>query len=776
LGRFIDTPETTMMRDGRYPGLRRAWLTRPWLIVLALLLLATASRAGNNPHDYLGSEVCASCHAAEAEAWRGSHHDLAMQAPTPDTVLGDFDDARFRYGDIETRFYKQGDEFRVSTDGPDGKIQDFRVAWVFGVYPLQQYLLPLDDGRLQALSITWDARPASEGGQRWYHLYPDEVIDHDDPLHWTGPYQNWNSRCAECHSTNVEKGYDAASRSFATRFDAEDVGCEACHGPGRLHVERARAGLPASASDSALYSLVERGRWSFPEKGAIARRDDEPEGVQLATCGRCHARRGTLGSYRHGQPLSDMHRLALLGEPLYHHDGQILDEVYVYGSFLQSRMHRAGVVCSNCHEPHSSALRAQGNGVCTQCHKSEAYASDEHHHHAQAATGNQCVDCHMPSRVYMGVDARRDHSLRTPRPDLSLKIGTPNACNDCHTDRDPRWALEALRAWDMTPADTADHPALAMEAVARGDVSGVPRLLSLASDPKEAVIWRATALERSAALSDKGPRLAVSLLASPEPLLRISAVQALDQLPLAERYQLISHLHRDPVLGVRMAVADSLAGVPDGVLDANAQSALDALFDEYLAVQQEHADMPSVQMQIGLFQLERGAFDEAESAYREALRINPQLTAAALNLADLLRGQARDDEARAVLQRAVATAPDSGDAYHALGLLEVRAGQREAAMVHLARAAALERSGGRHRFVYAVALHDFGDTPGAIRVLTALHQALPADEQTLLALVNYSAEEGDRDAAVRYLQRLSALAPDNATYRRMARALRGGGS
>ena len=140
-------------------------------------------------------------------------------------------------GGVTTRFYREGEDYKVRTDGEDGKLADFTVKYVFGVYPLQQYLLPLSRGRLQALSIAWDARPAEEGGQRWYHLYPDEVISSDDPLHWTGPYQNWNTRCAECHSTDLVKNYNAADRSFATTYEEINVGCEACHGPGENHMQ-----------------------------------------------------------------------------------------------------------------------------------------------------------------------------------------------------------------------------------------------------------------------------------------------------------------------------------------------------------------------------------------------------------------------------------------------------------------------------------------------------------------------------------------------------------
>ena len=195
-------------------------------------LIASATAWG-----YTGSEACGDCHQQAYDDWRGSHHDLAMQLPSPDTVLGNFDNASFTHDGVTTRFYREGDRYMVRTDGEDGKLKDFPVEYVFGVDPLQQYLLPLSRGRLQALTVAWDSRSPEEGGQRWFHLYPEEEIDHSDPLHWTGPYHNWNTRCAECHSTDLRKNYDAGSRSFSTTFEEVNVGCEACHGPGEKHIE-----------------------------------------------------------------------------------------------------------------------------------------------------------------------------------------------------------------------------------------------------------------------------------------------------------------------------------------------------------------------------------------------------------------------------------------------------------------------------------------------------------------------------------------------------------
>ncbi|AQA17439.1 hypothetical protein BST95_03500 [Halioglobus japonicus] len=737
-------------------------------------LLAAAPYLHANSTDFVGSDSCRSCHAEEHALWRGSHHDLAMQVANTETVLGDFDNASFEYNGITSRFYRDGDKFMVRTDNEQGELTDFEVAYVFGVYPLQQYLLPLDRGRLQALSIAWDARPGDEGGQRWYHLYPDEPILAGDPLHWTGPYQNWNTRCAECHSTDLKKNYDAKTRSFNTVYEEINVACEACHGPGGKHMQLAEKDALANVHAGGFpVDLAQRGEWAFPEGENIARRSEPLDSrAQVDNCGRCHARRGTLGDYHHGADLLDTHRLSLPQSPLYHYDGQILDEVYVYGSFLQSKMHQAGVVCSNCHEPHSAELRAPGNGVCAQCHKPAVYDSPDHHFHAADSAGAACANCHMPESTYMGVDPRRDHSMRVPRPDLSVVMGTPNACNQCHTDKNAEWTLNALRERGVQFHDTGSHPARSFALADQGDARALPALAQIANDPGQPAIWRATAME---ALGQVGGREATqtmaALLYDDDAIIRTSTVRSLDFLSLQQRFQLLTPLLNDPITSVRLEVARQLGGVPLDQIPPEQSTALEKLFREYVAVMGEHADMPSAQLQLGVFYANRGDGPSAEKAYREALVLNPQLIPAYLNLADLLRSQQRDDEARTLLQKAIEIYPDSGAALYALGLLETRSGNSEKALEYLSQAARLETGGTRHRFVYAIALHDLGQPQQAIRELEKLLSAAPSDEQVLLALTNYNAEIGQKARAKAYAQKLVRLNPRNPTYQQLLQGL-----
>ena len=736
-------------------------LTLRLLAVVGLVLCWLPSVSADDAHPgFVGSEACAGCHEQAAKDWLGSHHDLAMQAVTPDSVLGDFENATFTYGGVTSTFFRKDGGYWVRTDNAMGALEDFPVAWVFGVYPLQQYLLPTGDGRLQALTIAWDARPEAEGGQRWYHLYPDTVISAGDPLHWTGPYQNWNTRCAECHSTDVQKAYQAEDRQFATQWAEEDVGCEGCHGPGQQHVTLAKnRQLRDAANFGLVTSLAARGDWVWDDGATIAHRSDPLDNNrQIDNCARCHARRSTLGDYHYGADLLDTHRLATIEEPLYWPDGQIRDEVYVYGSFVQSKMHQAGVVCSNCHNPHSNALHVEGNAICAQCHAPAQFDVASHHRHPPGSTGTQCVSCHMPAQTYMGVDDRRDHSMRIPRPDLSLMTGSPNACTQCHQNQSDSWALAALRDWGVKPTSVRQHPAMALRQAGQQDIRSLPTLKAIVDDDSRSAMLRASALEHYGAL--RPPELAQTagmLLRSEDPLLRVSAVQASRALSPQQRFLMLRTLMDDPVLGVRIAVAEQLADAPVNELRPQDVKALNTLFAEYEAVQAQHLDMPSVQLQLANYWLARGLPEKAEAALREALRINPQLEAAVVNLADLLRAMGREEEARELLLAGISVSPAPGTLYHTLGLLEIRQGRIQAAMAALSEAAQRETDGSRHRFVYAIALHDTGSPGDAITLLEKLNRARPGNPETLSALVNYSSEQGDAGKAGRYRGQLQGV-------------------
>ena len=683
-------------------------MTRALTIVLVLGTLVTAAAlyAGWSRHrsseppaaaltppsaaeaaSYVGSSACAGCHAGQHRSWQASQHAQAMQAATEATVLGDFGGARFDHMGTSSEFFRRDGKFMVRTDGPDGRLAEFEVRHTFGIYPLQQYLLELPGGRLQALSIAWDARSRESGGQRWFHLYPGEPIDHRDELHWTGRQQNWNFMCADCHSTEVRKNYDPATDTYATGWSEISVGCESCHGPGSAHVRLARQGRGAAGLTVALDERHDA-RWVIdPASGNARRHPERSSSRELDVCAQCHARRGQVSdSYRAGEPFLDHYRPASLQAGLYHADGQQHEEVYDWGSFLSSRMHAAGVTCGDCHEPHSAQLRAPGNAVCAQCHLPAKYDSASHHFHENGSTGSACAACHMPTTTYMVVDPRHDHSFRIPRPDRSVTLGVPNACNGCHEDRTPEWAAQSVRRHHPRPASGYQGFAEAFAASDRGEPGATRALLEVVADPDQSAIARAGALDRLATRPDAtAVGGATAALADASPLVRGAALGVIELLPPLERRAALPLLS-DPVRTVRMAAATTLAPLADDALGEYA-AAFESAAAEYLAAERFNADRPEHRTNIGNFHAERGDVAQAEAAYRSAIALEPRFVPAWVNLAELQRSQGRESDADASLRAGLAESPRDADLHHALGLSLVRQQRLDEALEELGTAA-----------------------------------------------------------------------------------------
>jgi tetratricopeptide (TPR) repeat protein len=718
---------------------------------------------------FVGREGCAACHAEEDELWSGSHHDLAMQEAGPGTVLGDFDDASFTYGDVTTTFATRDGRYVVRTDGADGALQDFEVAYTFGVEPLQQYLIALPGGRLQALGIAWDSRPRTDGGQLWFHLYPNEAADHRSVLHWTRFSQNWNLMCAECHSTDLRPNYDAAADRYETTWSELDVSCEACHGPGSRHVAWARAG-GSGAPEPSLGLLVDLGPgddavWNVdPATGLATRSVPRRSQAEVETCARCHSRRASIHEDGHGVPLLDTHQPALLLDPLYFADGQPRDEVYVYGSFLQSRMYRQGVTCSDCHNPHTLRVGGDGNARCAGCHLPARFDAPSHHRHEAGSPGASCVACHMPATTFMGVDARRDHSFRVPRPDLTASIGVPNACASCHADRTAQWASEAVTRWHGPPEPHFAEPLTLARAGARGASAA---LASLAAGDAAPIV-RATAVAELRGSTDPAARGAIDAAArAEEPLLRLAAVAALESWPPAARVGALAPLLADPLRAVRIEAARSLAAVPSTMLPEARRAERDRALEEYRAAQALHADRAESHVNLGVIAAGQRNLSEAEAAFETAIARNPFFVPAYVNLAEVYRIQARDEDAARLLADAIERVPDAADLHHALGLVRVRQGRRDAALGSLRRAAALAPGEPRYAYVLGVALNSDGQREAALAELRRAHEVRPSDRDVLLALATISRDSGALAESIVYARELVALSPEEPEARQL---------
>jgi predicted CXXCH cytochrome family protein len=714
---------------------------------------------------FLGAKTCGGCHHDELNRWTGSHHELAMQPATDRTVLADFNNANFFTAGLTSSFFRRSKRFMVRTDGPDGALHDYEIKFTFGVYPLQQYLIAMPGGRLQSFGIAWDSRSRESGGQHWFSLHPNQKIPASAPLHWTGIDQTWNYMCADCHSTNLRKNYDPKTRGYATTYAEIDVACEACHGPGSNHVAwankqgdwtkfRANQGLTIALDDR-------RGAaWTIDPMSGNARRSvPRVSDREIQVCARCHARRGQIHEdYVHGQPVDDDYRVALLDRDLYYPDGQIKGEVYEYGSFIQSRMYHAGVTCSDCHDPHSLGLRADGNNLCLQCHSADKYDSPRHHFHKVGTAGARCVACHMPTRTYMVIHARHDHSLRIPRPDLTLRFGTPNACNQCHTDKSARWASDALVKWYGHAPGGFQRYADALSAGAEGSPGAQQALDSLAANREQPAIARATALALLAAYAPSPGDAAVRAgVADNSPLVRRAAARSLSHSEPRSSATVLAPLLHDAVRSVRLETAEVLSGAAAVNLPPVVASELDKAVDEYVQAQELNADRPEAHLNLGLLYTEQDHFTKAEAELKTALSLDPTFAPAAVNLADLYREQKRDADGERILRSAIGHSPNDASLLHALGLLMVREKRGGQALTLLGDAARIDPDNARYAYVYAVALNDAGRTGAAIDTLEHSINLHPYDRDTLAALVAFLEPAGQTAKARAYARRLSEL-------------------
>jgi Tfp pilus assembly protein PilF len=718
---------------------------------------------------FAGNQKCAQCHKVQYDRWKGSHHDLAMDVATESSVLGDFDDAVFDYFGIQSRFYRKEGGFWVHTRGPDGVMGDFEVKYVFGVYPLQQYLIPFPGGRLQCLPITWDV-----DRRQWYHQVPDAPRDPQDWLYWTNAGQNWNGMCAECHSTNLKKNYDPEADTYATTWSEIDVSCEACHGPGSRHVAWAELPAMARPQTHTNFELAVKTR-------DLSSRD------QVELCAPCHSRRAILGDYTHTEAdLLDSLLPTLLNENLYFPDGQILDEVYVYGSFTQSKMYHRQVRCGDCHDVHSLKTVAQGNALCLQCHPAAVYDRQSHHFHKQAGevgepirakdggllfdvgSGAQCVQCHMPGRDYMGIDYRPDHSFRTPRPDLSSALGAPNACNRCHRDKSAAWADEVITKW-YGPG-RSEHYGSLLAAGRQGQPGAAEGLIRLAGDPLAPVIVRATALGLLGQYPGEAAWTAWTRAAGdPEALIRHTAVSQFHRLPPDRRQKLLVELLYDPVSAVRMEAANQLSATANPLLTDEQDRVYRINLDAYIEAMTYSADFSFGRFNLGNLYRNQERADAAVAQYRAALKIDNQFYPAMVNLAMLANQQGDKALAEKQFRDALAVNAGLNEVHYSLGLLLAEMQRYPEAADHLERAAEGMPTYARVHYNLGQILDFLGQVHRAREALERAYALEPQHPDYLKALIQSHVQHQRLDALDALADGLLSQDPDSSAGRQIRR-------
>ena len=732
-----------------------------FLLIVILSLLITIRNGnksggdyGNEKATYVGSVKCQSCHEKEYALYKTSDHFHAMDSALPRSVKGDFNNSYFVYFGDTSFFYQRDGKYFVRTNDSTGRKKEFLISFTFGWRPLQQYLVRFEDGRIQSLPFCWDTRPKEKGGQRWFHIYNKEKIPPGDELFWTGINQNWNYMCADCHTTNYKKNFDVSANSFHSTWNESNVSCESCHGPASSHLEWAKkksTGDPLKGFNMSLASKAMK--WTANNgKGTMLPAEVILNDTLIETCARCHARATRFtDEYVHGQSFLQSHIPSTINSN-YFIDGQIKDEDYEYGSFLQSKMYSRGVTCMNCHDAHSMQVKVQGNALCGSCHSPATYDLPSHTFHKLGSTGAQCVNCHMPVTTYMVVDDRRDHSIRIPRPDLSLSLKTPNACNKCHIDKSVQWAADNFMKWykDKLPKDKTYgelmHTASAFTSQSEPALND---LLSLSRIPP---IIKASALEQYTVFASQRTTNEIqNFLHSSDPFLRLNALKALANYPPETILSSADNLMDDPIISVRFEAMQRIAPYVQQ-LATDRRAVFDKVFAEYLDIQQGMTHRPEGFLNQGIVLAATGKSSEAEAKYLQGIKRFPKFVPLYMNLADYYRSGNNENEARKYIDRALLIQPNNAELHYALGLWYIRHQDHSKGIDEFKKAFLIDPSNVSVVYGYAVAQFSSGKQGEGISVLENFLAKYGNNATILDALISICQDQKLLDKTNKYLQ------------------------
>lgn len=735
--------------------------TSLYLIPLYTLLLLCACK-GIEREEYVavkdsyhtasfeGSASCIECHQQEYDLWQNSHHDLAMKIADSTTIRGDFNDVTFTHKGIISRFYRKDGDYYVNTQINDGSYADYKIIYTFGVTPLQQYIVEFPDGVYNCLLTAWD-----DLENKWFHLLPDIDLELDEWLFWTNGGQRWNTMCADCHSTDLRKNYNAESRGFTTTFSEINVACEACHGPSSDHVAYFKNQEENEAGGMQ------------PPPMYLGGSVDSQELVDK--CARCHSRRGNLTPYfDYTGGFMDHYRPTILEGTLYEYDGQIKDEVYVYASFLQSEMYTAGVSCIDCHNAHSLQLKRTGNDLCMSCHVPK-YNTSEHHFHEMNTEAALCINCHMDGKLYMVNDYRRDHSFRIPRPDQSDKYNTPNACNKCHTDKSAKWASDFIV--EKYGPDRADHFS---DHMLKGRFEDPKEYKTVYENSLYPEIARATAINlySNSRVSYEDALELTRYLNDSSALVRRETVQALERFDNPEFAAYIKPKLKDSIRSVRIAAARYYYMTDKSAVEFLPE--FEKANEDYLTELKTNADLPAGLHQLGVYSEAVGDTDKAMDYYQKAIGDDSYNNYSRMNLALLQYEKGQFDESEATYLKVIEREPDNSTPYYMLGLLYYELGKNDEALTYLTQACEREPANVNAFYNLALLLQQGNRNDESLGIISKGLKFFPMNERLLYVKLIGEINLNSLDDALNTCNILLQINPNNENYLRIRQRLMGG--
>lgn len=582
------------------------------------LLLAVSAFA----QEYVGAAACTRCHSTVHNVWTESRHSKMLQPATPQGVKGDFSRGAVRLRGSNFLLQKTAAGYYITESYLTGKPWKHKILYTLGNRRMQHYLTKLPDGRIVLLPPTWDVVRKD-----WFHN-----LDIDDPEEQPGvQVQLWNKSCYSCHVSQEKKNFDLEKIRYNTEWLDFGVNCERCHGPGSRHV--------ADYSIDAPFPGDQR-----PQDIVNPARLDPVRSTMV--CAQCHSFRDIWvdnfkagdNYYDHFFPILDSGLPVTDQDPAYWADGRTRRfSNDAFGLWQSECFLKGKATCITCHvTPHNTNVdvnpQLETNGICVRCHSDIGKNVAAHTHHLASSAGSSCVECHMP-RTVLSIKAKiRDHSMSIPVPENTLNHGVPNACNECHKDKDAKWALAAMNQW-YSPKSRQKLIARAdaFAAAKAGDRNSIDKLIAILEEPSQGTLVRANAAGYLGTFGDD-PRAFLALsnaLSDPDPLVRASGARGLSpaaSTPQKEAMELIPLL-RDPVAIVRANAAVALVGLGLKKLDGE-----DGLrFEQAKQIYHDRArldgDDAEQQLAAGKFYFLDGKYDRAAEAFRESMRIDPTMPA-----------------------------------------------------------------------------------------------------------------------------------------------------
>ncbi len=658
------------------------------------------------------SQKCQSCHLEQFTDWSHSQHAVANRLVTKETDLKPFSTDQVReYGKLKTSFETETEHLIIKQTDPDNKSQIYYPEAVIGITPEIQYLIPFPDGRLQVFDEAYDPHK-----NEWFNVFGSEVRDPKEWGSWQNRGNNWNSQCAYCHMSDYKKNYSVETDTYKSTWAAMGVNCSQCHGDPTDHLK--------------------------DPKTSLSTKENTPT-LTMDNCAACHSRREELtADFKAGEKFVDHYRLMLADDPLYYHpDGQQNDEVFVYGSFMNSRMGHKGITCQDCHNPHSGKLiiPTEKNALCLSCHASpgrkDAVIIDPlTHSHHDDNSGNSCVECHMPEKTYMQRDPRRDHYFGIPDPLLSKELNTPNACAKCHADQDLDWAIKWTDKWYGKKMDRPTRTRARVIARAQqGDQTVIPELLKLAKT-EEIAFWRATLTALLRPWANESKEITDFLktkLKDSDPTVRAIAVQALE--PIPEMLTDIEPLKKDSSRLVRL---DAVFALP------KTERQDSPAYQELLAYLDNQSDQPAGLLKRAQLKMKEGENLEAEQLLKKII----EWDTSAVNyhfLAQFYYSNGKSQDAIRNYQQAIKMDPNNFEYTYNLSLLYAENAMLTEAVRMLEKTVELNINFGRAWYNLGLAYSEQGKIDSAIKSLILAEKSLPTSAEVPYALATIYLNKSD---------------------------------